>query len=112
MMKFNNFVMTEKSNCNCTECQNTQQPVFGLTDVKFVGIDFDPKTIHDQQRELSRLLHQEWSIVKDVQTATGLVIILGRFGPINSRSQNFGEEIPRGTSLDAFVDERNNRRYN
>ncbi len=110
-MKFNNFVMTEKSNCNCTECQNTQQPVFGLTDVRFVGIDFDPKTINDQQRELSRLLHQQWSIVKDVQTATGLVFILGRFGQINSRSENFGEEIPRGTSLDAFVDE-HNRRYN
>jgi len=103
--------MTEKSNCNCTECQNTQQPVFGLTDVRFVGIDFDPKTINDQQRELSRLLHQQWSIVKDVQTATGLVFILGRFGQINSRSENFGEEIPRGTSLDAFVDE-HNRRYN
>ena len=87
--------MTEQNTCNCRDCQNAE-PVFGLTDVKFVGIDFDPKTIKDQQQELNKFLHQQWSIVKDVQTSNGLVFILGRFGEINSRSQQLVEdELPR-----------------
>jgi hypothetical protein len=94
--------MSANNSCNCSDCQ-VQPPVIGLTDVKFVGIDFDPKTIKAQQIELNKYLHQQWSIVKDVQTSNGLVFILGRFGELNSRSS---------TNPRQLAEENQTRRYN
>lgn len=78
------------SQCNCPDCREASGQIsFGLTAVKFVGIDFDPKTIQVQQSDLNTQLQNQWQILKDVQTSNGLVFILGRFGEIqNSRSFN------------------------
>ena len=50
-----------------------------LTEIKFVGIEFDPKKIPSQESELNRCLQSDYRILERVQTATGLVFLLGKF---------------------------------
>ena len=73
--------MTNKRNsCNCSDCSQQSGQDYGLTSVRFVGIEFDPKKINSQQNELNGALKQNWQLIKDIQTETGLVFILGKFG--------------------------------
>ena len=44
--------MTNKRNsCNCSDCSQQSGQDYGLTSVRFVGIEFDPKKINSQQNE-------------------------------------------------------------
>tara|TARA_B100000676_G_scaffold104381_1_gene104168 strand:+ start:350 stop:664 length:315 start_codon:yes stop_codon:yes gene_type:complete len=87
--------------CDCRDCREASRQIsFGLTEVKFVGIDFDPKTIQTQQTDLNNQLQNQWQILKDVQTSNGLVFILGRFGEIQN-SRSFQEFEPPTTALDS-----------
>ena len=84
--------MTNKRNsCNCSDCSQQSGQDYGLTSVRFVGIEFDPKKINSQQNELNGALKQNWQLIKDIQTETGLVFILGKFGRLNSDEQ---DELP------------------
>ena len=71
--------MTNKRNsCNCSDCSQQSGQDYGLTSVRFVGIEFDPKKINSQQNELNGALKQNWQLIKDIQTETGLVFMLGK----------------------------------
>ena len=84
--------MTNKRNsCNCSDCSQQSGQDYGLTSVRFVGIEFDPKKINSQQNELNGALKQNWQLIKDIQTETVLVFILGKFGRLNSDEQ---DELP------------------
>ena len=50
-----------------------------LTEIKFVGIEFDEKKIPRQELELNKYLQSNYQILERVQTATGLVFLLGKF---------------------------------
>ena len=81
--------MTNKRNsCNCSDCSQQSGQDYGLTSVRFVGIEFDPKKINSQQNELNGALKQNWQLIKDIQTANGIVFMLGKFGKTNSDEQN------------------------
>ena len=89
--------MTNKRNsCNCSDCSQQSGQDYGLTSVRFVGIEFDPKKINSQQNELNGALKQNWQLIKDIQTETGLVFILGKFGRLNSDEQ---DELPLCSDL-------------
>ena len=83
------MLMTNKRHsCNCPDCSQQSEQDYGLTSVRFVGVEFDPKKINSQQNELNGALKQNWQLIKDIQTANGLVFILGKFGKTNSDEQN------------------------
>ena len=50
-----------------------------LTEIKFVGIEFDQRKIPSQESELNRCIQSDYHILERVQTATGLVFLLGKF---------------------------------
>ena len=50
-----------------------------LTEIKFVGIEFDEKKLPTQELELNKCLQSNYQILERVQTATGLVFLLGKF---------------------------------
>ena len=105
--------MTYKRNsCNCSDCSQQSGQDYGLTSVRFVGIEFDPKKINSQQNELNGALKQNWQLIKDIQTETGLVFILGKFGRLNSDEQDEQDELPLCSDLrdrQSVFDERTSR---
>ncbi|MBL76880.1 MAG: hypothetical protein CL763_08170 [Chloroflexi bacterium] len=105
--------MTNKRNsCNCSDCSQQSGQDYGLTSVRFVGIEFDPKKINSQQNELNGALKQNWQLIKDIQTETGLVFILGKFGRLNSDEQDEQDELPLCSDLrdrQSVFDERTSR---
>ena len=105
--------MTNKRNsCNCSDCSQQSGQDYGLTSVRFVGIEFDPKKINSQQNELNGALKQNWQLIKDIQTETGLVFILGKFGRLNSDEQDERDELPLCSDLrdrQSVFDERTSR---
>ncbi len=50
-----------------------------LKAVKFIGVDFDPETYKNGENEVNDYLNKGFQFVRDYQTASGLVIALGRF---------------------------------
>lgn len=105
--------MTNKRNsCNCSDCSQQSGQDYGLTSVRFVGIEFDPKKINSQQNELNGALKQNWQLIKDIQTETGLVFMLGKFGRLNSDEQDEQDELPLCSDLrdrQSVFDERTSR---
>jgi hypothetical protein len=47
--------------------------------VKFIGVEFDPDTYKTGEAEINDYLNRGFRFVRDYQTASGLVIALGRF---------------------------------
>ena len=80
--------MTKQNNSKCPDCQKASGEKYSLTSVRFVGIEFDPKKINAQENELNDALRANYSVMEHIQTATGLVFILGKFGKTNSEEQN------------------------
>ena len=62
-------------NDECPECGHSDEDENGLTELRFVGIEFDAKKIPYQQQELNRCLQAKYRIVERVQTPTGLVFV-------------------------------------
>ena len=50
-----------------------------LKAVKFIGVEFDPDTYKTGENEVNNYLNKGFQFVRDYQTASGLVIALGRF---------------------------------
>jgi len=50
-----------------------------LKAVKFIGVEFDPETYKNGEDEVNDYLNKGFQFVRDYQTASGLVIALGRF---------------------------------
>ena len=50
-----------------------------LKAVKFIGVEFDPDTYKNGEDEVNDYLNKGFQFVRDYQTASGLVIALGRF---------------------------------
>lgn len=50
-----------------------------LKAVKFIGVEFDPETYKNGENEVNDYLNKGFQFVRDYQTASGLVIALGRF---------------------------------
>ena len=50
-----------------------------LKAVKFIGGEFDPDTYKNGENEVNDYLNKGFQFVRDYQTASGLVIALGRF---------------------------------
>ena len=50
-----------------------------LKAVKFIGVEFDPDTYKNGENEVNDYLNKGFQFVRDYQTASGLVIALGRF---------------------------------
>ena len=50
-----------------------------LKAVKFIGVEFDPDTYKTGESEVNDYLEKGFQFVRDYQTASGLVIALGRF---------------------------------
>ena len=50
-----------------------------LKAVKFIGVDFDPEAYKNGENEVNDYLNKGFQFVRDYQTASGLVIALGRF---------------------------------
>ena len=50
-----------------------------LKAVKFIGVEFDPDTYKTGETEVNDYLKKGFQFVRDYQTASGLVIALGRF---------------------------------
>ena len=50
-----------------------------LKAVKFIGVEFDPDTYKTGEDEVNDYLNKGFQSVRDYQTASGLVIALGRF---------------------------------
>ena len=50
-----------------------------LKAVKFIGVEFDPDTYKTGEDEVNDYLNKGFQFVRDYQTASGLVIALGRF---------------------------------
>ena len=47
--------------------------------VKFIGVEFDPDAYKTGEAEINDYLNKGFRFVRDYQTASGLVIALGRF---------------------------------
>ena len=80
--------MTKQNNSKCPDCQKASGEKYSLTSVRFVGIEFDPKKINAQENELNGALRANYSVMEHIQTATGLVFILGKFGKTNSEERD------------------------
>ena len=50
-----------------------------LKAVKFIGVEFDPDTYKNGEAEVNDYLDKGFQFVRDYQTASGLVIALGKF---------------------------------
>ena len=50
-----------------------------LKAVKFIGVEFDPDNYKTGEDEVNDYLNKGFQFVRDYQTASGLVIALGRF---------------------------------
>ena len=50
-----------------------------LKAVKFIGVEFDPDTYKNGEDEVNDYLNKGFQFVRDYQTASGLVIALGKF---------------------------------
>ena len=50
-----------------------------LKSIKFIGVEFDPDTYKTGETEVNDYLKKGFQFVRDYQTASGLVIALGRF---------------------------------
>jgi len=50
-----------------------------LKAVKFIGVEFDPDTYKNGEDEVNDYLDKGFQFVRDYQTASGLVIALGKF---------------------------------
>ena len=48
-----------------------------LKQVKYVGIEFEPSKISDCEKEVNAALSQGFEPIRDVETARGLVMVLG-----------------------------------
>ena len=101
-------------NDECPECGHSDEDENGLTELKFVGIEFDAKKIPYQQEELNRCLQAKYRIVERVQTQTGLVFVLGKTSKTSSLEEleeaencfpkldelpNPLESLPRGSEV-------------
>ena len=88
----------KNANRNCQtpcECDSEEKH---LTEIKFVGIEFDPKKIPTQELELNKCLQSNYAILERVQTATGLVFLLGKFeytSPLPEEEREDGYCFPK-----------------
>ena len=95
-------------NDECPECGHSDEDENGLTELRFVGIEFDAKKIP------YRCLQAKYRIVERVQTQTGLVFVLGKTSKTSSLEEleeaencfpkldelpNPLESLPRGSEV-------------
>ena len=50
-----------------------------LKSVKFIGVEFDPVTYQKGESEINSYLDKGFTVIRDYQTANGLVVTLGKF---------------------------------
>ena len=50
-----------------------------LKSVKFIGVEFDPETYQKGESEINSYLDKGFTVIRDYQTASGLVMTLGKF---------------------------------
>ena len=51
-----------------------------LKAVKFIGVEFDPETYKNGEDEVNDYLNKGFQFVRDYQTASGVVMTLGKYG--------------------------------
>ena len=61
-----------KGKCSLCEQEYVRQ-------IKFVGIEFNPKSLPAQESELNQCLSSNYTILERIQTEAGLVFVLGKF---------------------------------
>ena len=61
-----------KGKCSLCEQEYVRQ-------IKFVGIEFNPKSLPAQESELNQCLSSNYTILERIQTESGLVFVLGKF---------------------------------
>ena len=50
-----------------------------LKSIKFIGVEFDPDTYQRGESEINSYLDKGFTVIRDYQTASGLVMTLGKF---------------------------------
>lgn len=50
-----------------------------LRDIKFVGVVFDDKQYKDGESKINKYLRDGYTVIKDFQTNSGIVITLGKY---------------------------------
>jgi len=61
-----------KGKCSLCEQEYVRQ-------IKFVGIEFNPKSLPAQESELNQCLSSNYTILEHIRTDAGLVFVLGKF---------------------------------
>ena len=64
-----------QTNDRCSLCDQHTYP----RQIKFVGIEFNPKSLPAQESELNQCLSSNYTILERIQTEAGLVFVLGKF---------------------------------
>ena len=64
-----------QTNDKCPLCDQHAYP----RQIKFVGIEFNPKSLPAQESELNQCLSSNYTILEHIRTEAGLVFVLGKF---------------------------------
>ena len=61
-----------------------------LTEIRFVGVIFEENEYEKGESRLNGLLKRGYTVIRDFQTNSGIVITLGKFEKKNSQKPNLG----------------------
>ena len=56
-----------------------KRPVRKLTNIKFVGVVFDPEKYKSGEAEINEALSEGFEVLRDFETGGGIVIALGKW---------------------------------
>jgi len=73
--------------CNCSpgcdeiqhheHCSRDNHKHHRLTSIRYIGVEFNPSKIDSCEKEVNDALSEGYEPIRDVETACGLVIVLG-----------------------------------
>ena len=74
-MKPNNRKQSKSKKHNQRSADDAHQ--HRITKIRYIGVEFDPEKIEDCEREINEALSQGYEPIRDVETARGLVMVMG-----------------------------------
>ena len=65
-----------------------KRPARRMTEMKFVGVAFDPKKYKSGEAEINEALAKGFEVIRDFQTGGGIVMALGKYEKREDKTVN------------------------
>ena len=65
-----------------------KRPARRMTEMKFVGVAFDPKKYKSGEAEINEALSEGFEVIRDFQTGGGIVLALGKYEKREDKTVN------------------------